>query len=324
MLAESVRVLMRRWLRALLALVVAAGIGIGAYEVIAPGQESSAQVLIVPSIKQPGVNGPTNPFVSLNGSISIVASVVQVAVSDQKTAAALMAEGARAKYTVVPNLAENAGPVLLITVDDNSAAMTQRTLTAVIKEISKQLLKIQVDKRVDPDLYLSSLLLTASDHPLPVHKSQVQKAVIAFFGSLVIFVVVILLVERSTTRRRSTDMDPADTAQAVDVNRDPNATTSDRGPRRRGRALGATPATDRSGSRRTRRGSSLKPSSPGGARARRAKKNGGDIPPEAEMVRATPSKYGPGRSESPLGKFAKRLASSPRVSFASASCNYAD
>ena len=108
MLAECVRMLWRRRILVIFTLLVTIVAGIGTYLQIQPGQESKAQVLLLGSIKQPGVRDPTNPFVNLGGSLAVVASVLQVSVTDEKTARTLYASGDRASYTVEPNLAENA------------------------------------------------------------------------------------------------------------------------------------------------------------------------------------------------------------------------
>lgn len=201
MLAECARVLLKRWPWVAVALVVTLVVGAGVYKTVAPGQESKAQVLLVPSITQPGVNGPTNPFNNLGGSMAVAASVVQVAVTDQKVAQALLNEGARASYSVQPNLAENAGPVLLVTADDPSATMAQRTLSAVIDQIKQQLLQLQVSRNIPNDLLINAVVLTATTHAKPVHKAQVQKAVLATLAVLVILIMLILLADRRSRRR---------------------------------------------------------------------------------------------------------------------------
>lgn len=203
MLTESARMLWRRRIWVAVALLLAAAAGIGAYAAIKPGQESKAQVLFLGSIKQPGVSGPTNPFVNLGNSLAITASVVQQGVTSDQTAQQLFKAGNEAAYTVEPNLAENAGPVLLVTVDDTSAAMVEKTLKGVLSAITAQLKTLQVDQHVPRDLFITAQTFTQSPHPAAVHKAQTQKAVIAFLAVLVILVATILLVERFRVSRRA-------------------------------------------------------------------------------------------------------------------------
>lgn len=201
MLAEGARILYKRRVWLLVALLLAVAAGVGAYKSIHPKQESKAQVLLVPSLTQPGVNGLTNPFMGLGGSIAVVASVVQVAVMDSTTAQHLVAQGDRASYQVAPNLGENAGPVLLVTVDDKSAEMSKRTLAGVLNAIGDTLHQLQVKRNVPSSLFISAVVLTASQHPQPVHKAQVQTAVLAMVVVLIVLITLILVAERRRRRR---------------------------------------------------------------------------------------------------------------------------
>jgi capsular polysaccharide biosynthesis protein len=218
MLTESVRMLLRRWLLCVLALILAACAGVATFSVVKPVQESKAQVLFVGSVAQPGVDGPTNPLINLGGSLAVVASVVQVVVSDASVVQELYKQNATAKYVVEPNLAENAGPTLLITTDDKSGQVAQQTLSAVIDEINKQLVKIQADRNVQPNLYITTITLTKSAHSLPVRKGQVQKAIIAGIGVAVVLILLILLLERRrmTKSARSRAAQPVETLEPVE------------------------------------------------------------------------------------------------------------
>ncbi len=200
MLMEVARILWLRRLRVGLAVFAGLLAGAGTFMMIPPRQQSTAQVLFVPSAKQPGVDGPTNPFLSLGGSVAVVASLIQIQVSDEQTINALAQSGQTAKYQVVPNLTENAGPVLIITTDDVSAATAQSTLKAVIAVIQQDLRRAQVDQRVPEDLMVTSVVLTTSAKALIVRKAQVQDTVVAFIAVLVLLICVILLAER---RRRA-------------------------------------------------------------------------------------------------------------------------
>jgi capsular polysaccharide biosynthesis protein len=237
MLVNSARILLKRWVWVLLALVVAMAAGVGTFTLVTPMQESKAQVLLLPSNTEPGVDGPTNPFLSLGGSVAIVASVVQVAVTDQTSAQKLYDGGARAKYKVEPNLAENAGPVLLVTVDDKSAAMSESTMAAVVQAIKDQLLSIQNDRNVSKTLLITAVVLTQSPHPLPVRKTQTQLTILAAAGVLVILLVVLLLIERRRIRRsvRPAATATSDVAEAVSAPRTRTASSRSPSPARAAR-----------------------------------------------------------------------------------------
>ena len=202
MLAECLRILLKRWAWVAMVIVLALAAGVVTYKEIGPSQQSTAEVLLVPSSKQPNVNGATNPFSNLGGSLGIVAAVVQASVSDSRTAQRLVQQGNVAKYEVAQNLAPNAAPSLLVKTADRSGAMTQRTLAAVVNEIQRQLRQLQVDRGVPENLMIDTIVLTSTSHALPVHKGQVQISVIATLGVFFLFVALILLVERQRVTRR--------------------------------------------------------------------------------------------------------------------------
>jgi hypothetical protein len=214
MLAECARTLLRRWPWVAITVIVALVAGAGTYKSIAPGQQSTAQVLFLPPLQQPGVKGASNPYLGLGPSLAIVASIVQVSVTDSQSVQRLYDQGNRAKFRVTADLAENAGPILIVTVDDESPAMVQRTLQALLQAIPQELARLQATQHVPSSLLISTLVLTSSQRPTPVHKSQVQKAVIVTVGMLVLLVVLVLVVDRLVTsrrrrvRRRAADEDP--------------------------------------------------------------------------------------------------------------------
>ena len=205
-LAQSVYMLRKRCLWVIMALFLACSVATGAYLGVPPTQQSSAAVLFVPSIKQPGVTGPTNPLLSLGNSSAIVASVVQITVSDDETMQKLAAAGYAAKYEVVQDLSQNSGPVLLITVEDTSPQQAQGTRDAIVAEIGTRLKALQDAGSVPADLRVTTVSLTASREPKLVHKVQIQFAVVAGLGTLGAALAVILMLERRSARRRSGPM----------------------------------------------------------------------------------------------------------------------
>jgi hypothetical protein len=242
MLADSLHTLLRRWPLALVAVLLALAAGVGVYKAVPPKQESKAAILLVPSLRQPGVTGPSNPYLGLGDSLGVVATVLQASVSDDRTARRLVQAGNRATYTVAPDLAENAGPILAVTTDDTSPAMAQRTLSAVISEVQSRLRSLQQQQNVPETLMISTVVLTSSIHPLPVHKAQVEKAVIAAAVVLIALIALILLAERlaNRSRRRRAAAGPhAGERPSPAGHEDPAAATG--GKRRRNRRREASP-----------------------------------------------------------------------------------
>ena len=206
MLAYSITLLRRRLKFVVLAVVVSLACAAQVIIFVPPIQHSEASVLFVPSAKEPGVDEPTNPLLSLGGSVAIVASVVQVAVSDDQTATKLTDAGDSAEYLVVPDLGENAGPILNVTAEDPDPVVSQRTRDAVVQEITASLSALQNAQQVPATLRISTVVLTTTPEPTAIHKKQLQLTVIVFAGLMLASLGLILLLER---RRRPGSREPS-------------------------------------------------------------------------------------------------------------------
>jgi capsular polysaccharide biosynthesis protein len=203
MLAVSLRILLRRWIFVLVAIVVAAAAGIGVYKAIPPKYQTTSSILFYPPQTSPGVTGKLNPFLNLGGSMGVWANIVGIQAVSNDTANSLYSGGATATYTVVENLGENAGPILNVTVSDKSAAMTEHTLTAVDSKILQLGETLQTAQGVtDPNMLIRGTVITSDTKPKAVHKTQVQDAAIAAIVVFIIGLALILLAERLLERRR--------------------------------------------------------------------------------------------------------------------------
>lgn len=200
MLTNSLRMLLRRLPWVLVALVLAMGAGGVTAIATPPMQASTASVLFVPSVKQPGVAGPTNPLLALNGSVAVIASVLQIAVTDDETSLRLASRGHTSDYKVEPDLGENAGPVLLISVEDSDPRKAEGTRDAVVNEIKERLKFFQDQRSVPSDLRVDAVLLTSSPRPIANHKPQIQLGMAAASACLAILLGLILLIERRSGR----------------------------------------------------------------------------------------------------------------------------
>jgi hypothetical protein len=203
MLTATALILWRRRFWTTLALIVSLVAAAGAYSALKPTQDANATVLLLPSAAQPGVVGLSNPFNSLGDTTLVMTSVVQVLVSDDKTANRLRSQGLTATYTVNPNTAQNSGPSLVVKVSDKSAVLAERTLQGLLSEISQQLAAVQQSQHVPSQYLITSLVVTYSTHTTPSHKLQVQAAVIAFVVILLLLVLLLLYFDRRRTRKAS-------------------------------------------------------------------------------------------------------------------------
>jgi hypothetical protein len=200
MLIECLLALGRRWIWAFVALVLAVSSGIGTFVSVPPVQDAQSQILFLPSRKQPGVPGLTNPFLNLGGSVAIVATAVRISVDSDVVHKEIFDSGNTGKYKIVNNLSENAGPTLIVTVEDTSAKVALSTLDAVIREIAATLDALQEQQGVDRDLFVSSLPLTRPITPTVERKKQIQFAVLVFGGSLALLLAGILMLDRRLSR----------------------------------------------------------------------------------------------------------------------------
>ncbi|GAA1882474.1 hypothetical protein [Lapillicoccus jejuensis] len=209
MLTYSLTLLRRRlWVVVLgMALCLVAGAQVLVF--VPPVQQSEASVLFVPSAKEPGVAEPTNPLLSLGGAVAIVASVVQVAVTDDQTQLKLVGESGASTYTVVPDLGENAGPVLMVTTQSKDAAESQRLRDEVVSEVQRDLASLQASQKVSSDLQISTVVLTRSLEPTVIRKAQIQLGVAVAAVTMLLCLGLILLAEHRSVRRRSRRAGPA-------------------------------------------------------------------------------------------------------------------
>lgn len=203
MLTYSLTLLRRRLWVVVLAFALCGVAGAQVLVFVPPVQQSEASVLFVPSAKEPGVTEPTNPLLSLGGAVAIVASVVQVAVTDDQTQLKLVGSSGTASYTVVPDLGENAGPILMVTTQSTDAAASNRLRDQVVQEIQQNLASLQSSQQVSSDLRISTVVLTRSLEPTVVRKAQIQIGVVVFSVLMLACLALILLAEHRGARRRS-------------------------------------------------------------------------------------------------------------------------
>jgi hypothetical protein len=216
MLTEFLLVLWRRRGLVIVAFILALVAGGAVFTVVPPAQSVTAQVLFVPPKKTPGVVGQTNPLLNLGGSVAVVATAVTIMVMGDETARRLQQAGLTAKYTVEPNLNENAGPTLIVSTEGPTPASATDTAEALLKEIDEALTRIQDEQDIDADLYVKPLILTRSVEPAVVRKKQIQLAVLGFGGLLLAAIVVIVPLDRRRSRARRADPgDPADPPESV-------------------------------------------------------------------------------------------------------------
>ena len=201
-LIYTARLLLRRWPWALLSVVLAVATSVAAVVVTPPTYESRAQVLFLPPITQPGVDGKVNPFLALGAALGVTADIVRLQVGDDSTREELVAQGAVEDYEVTTYLAENGGPILNISVDDTDAQATARTVTLLVDRITNDLEQIQNAADAPDGTYIRATLLTSTPSPEPLLKSRLRAAAVGFAGALFLLLALVVVGDRLAARRR--------------------------------------------------------------------------------------------------------------------------
>lgn len=203
MLIDTVRLLLRRWLFVLLACALATLAGVGAWVSTPLQYQSQAQVLFLPPTLQPDVKGGrVNPFLVLGKAVTVTADIIRIDVSDAESRASLVAKGALPDYQVVTSVAQNGGPILIVTAVGDSPVSTQRTMALVVKEISTTLRDVQRAASAPAGFYISATQLTATPAAQPVQQNRVRLAAAAAGGALLLLLALIIVVDRWRGSRR--------------------------------------------------------------------------------------------------------------------------
>ncbi|MBD3782028.1 MAG: hypothetical protein IE926_03580 [Micrococcales bacterium] len=201
MLIDTARLLLRRWLLVVLALVVSVGAGVVAVVVTPPTYQSRAQVLFLPPTSQPGIDGKVNPFLALGAALGVTADIVRLDVSDDTTRAELVARGAIENYEVVPYLAENGGPILIVTAEGRRAQQTRDTVNQVVEVISRDLRSLQASADAPSGSFITATPLTETPKPERLYKNQIRSAALAAPGALVLLLALIVVGDRMASAR---------------------------------------------------------------------------------------------------------------------------
>ena len=202
MLIDTARLFLRRWPFVVLAVLLACGAGGLAVYLTPPTYSSQAQVLFLPPTTQPGVEGKVNPFLALGAALGVTADIVRLDVSDDGTRATLSGQGAIEDYEVTPYLAENGGPILIVTAEDVDAARTKTTVALVVARIADDLRSLQASAQAPSGSYITSTPLTETPEPEKSVKDQIRAAAVVAPAVLVVLLVGIVVGDDLAGRRR--------------------------------------------------------------------------------------------------------------------------
>jgi hypothetical protein len=212
--------LMRRWYLLLLALVCTAVATVLTVEEVGPTYETKGAVLFLPPAAslQAGSQSLSNPYLMLDG-LSQIRDVVIRALMAQSTHDELCQKRADPAYEAMrkglckehhPDVTyeaeydfTNRAPIILVTVDADTATSALIALGAVTERVPKILDNLQAGLKLGANAEITSTLLVADKKPEIVHKSQIRAGIVAGVGTLGLSLLMIGLFDGLLAARRS-------------------------------------------------------------------------------------------------------------------------
>jgi hypothetical protein len=196
---EALRVMRRRWLVTLIGFLLTVSGGLAAVLLVPTNHQASGQlVLLLPPDAVPA-NGKTNPFLNLDTGLTFAGSLIISSVTTKQTERDMAAAGFTSDYSVA--ITPGAGPVLTVTVEDDSADRALATRSEVIRRLEVELDQLQPTSRVPRNQLITALPNAVSTvaEPLPGNKLRAL-AVIGVVGLALTLVVVFLRDRRLRVR----------------------------------------------------------------------------------------------------------------------------
>jgi hypothetical protein len=175
-------ILKRRWYAVVAGLLITAGLVGAAYQLVPPGYEVTAHVLLLPPAASVPAGG--NPYLGLGGLDPAVA-ILSRAMSDSGTVLALRAEGASGEYTVLADQLTS-GPVLLVTEDAKTAAGAVTTLDLILARLPVTLSELQTSVGTTPTWLITETVITQDVRATLDRKSQTRALIVALAAGLVL------------------------------------------------------------------------------------------------------------------------------------------
>lgn len=210
LLAETLRVVLRRWPLIVALLLVTSAAAVGSFSATSPTYVSTAQVLFLPPLTAGGPDAPRNPFLALGQALNITSGIVQTGVTDQESSARVLEETGSADYSVTPNLNENGGPTLIVTTKDSRPAVSARTRDVVVEDIEERMQALQTAARAPSNAWITTSILTESPRPEREYKTQLRSGIAVGGAGFVVSFAMVFLLERMRSARRRDVLDESE------------------------------------------------------------------------------------------------------------------
>jgi hypothetical protein len=194
---DLLKILRKRWKLTASLFVLTLVATIGALMALPWSYQAQANVLLLPSNTMAKPFGG-NLYLAFSYTLTQTANVVQLEVTDDKTGAALAAQGYTASYSV--DQAPNAtAPVLLVTVTGKNPGLVENTLTGVTKELTAELHTDQASVR--PDSRITDQVIAFSQTPSRMTSKKSRPVVGVFAGGLVLVIGIPAIIDAIAVRR---------------------------------------------------------------------------------------------------------------------------
>lgn len=201
------RALTRRWYVVLLGLLLTVGGAVMVARLVPAQHELTADVLLIPPKSEVAAAGE-NPYLNLNG-LENMSGIVARAVTSTDAADQLLNAGHASDYTVEQDQT-TPGPVLLVTVDDQSLQGAKDSLTAVLDLIPVQLRSLQEMVATPPKAFITSTVIKQDVVGKTVRTSQLRALVGTVGGGLAMTVLLAMGLDALLRSRRPDRADEQD------------------------------------------------------------------------------------------------------------------
>jgi hypothetical protein len=161
--------------------MLTAGMVAGAYQLSPPKYQTAALVLMLPSRSEVGRGG--NPFLQLSG-LEQPAGILAAVFSSTTSQAEVLRVSPTAEYEVALD-ATVRGPVITVSVTDDSPDAAQKTLDYLLDRIPQELARLQQQVNARGGAVLSSMPLTVDREPKAETRGTIRLMVLALVAGLV-------------------------------------------------------------------------------------------------------------------------------------------
>jgi len=212
--------LLRRWYFVVVAVVCTVAASYLVVSAVGPKYEATGSVLLLPpgsTIQQASTSGTLgNPYLSLGGLTQARDIVIQTLAAGSTHEDLCNHKGDDAyramreelckprpgvTYEVTPEFTSSA-PIILITVEADSAGNAATALVAVMDRVPRILVDLQAALHLRDRAEITSMPLVADRQPNAVRKSQIRAGIVAGAGTLGLCLVMIALLDGYLIARR--------------------------------------------------------------------------------------------------------------------------